>query len=1089
MDLQEALEYLGMSSENISVQEVRKRYSALLKTTHPEENPEQFMALSEAYQIVLEAAKIGIIVHEKPQEQLIPRRLDAVSCWIEKVYQLYEDLDRRKDIDCWKEVLQDDVCISAKTYLKAGEALREFLKYHSYIPYSLMPLIERMAGVLLEGGLRFAELDSGLIMRNYVENKKPDFGADDYIREYQRISAAYQNVFLYDVCHFPEHTGKTEEARFAQQAYLHDLEEMAAKGFVSAYDLRDRIELCILLGIDGSSLVQQLLDVCVEFHKMHRETQEKGMEASEEKPQAEDMEASEEKPQVEDILLWQEEYGRIADLFYKEEYQKALAQIDATSDAAQIGIAEKENTAGCSLYHLRRLIYEKQGRRLWQEFETAETIEAAKKAAIKEHREDAYYILCTDYYYMNRNYSECRKIAESLDALWGKQKKTQTKRYSHNLYLIAQCALALSDYETAELYADMLLEEGENIPSVFALHMKVAFFLNKGYEALQDYEIIAGIEHQVYQDSSLAFMAALLYMIQAVDAEADVAFNFSEYQDEDAAELSAPGAYIENTNFLYMIYERVRQFLETVKANPHIQVITEKFLAILEGEEYPKPQELAFQMLCSFLGMEEDTERRIAATAQEDLGHWNPLLLYLYAMKNTSMGKKKDILQYLYERYGVYGEAGLFLSMWQQHLYFEVNFKKSAKRKALDYMSVQVNDGYNGYDRIALARLLFHLKQEEDAYAVLMQIPDNYRKPEVWHMIFQLSVRTWGMNNKKAFENAAAHGCDTADVWYEYINAILFQHGVPVPFEENLMEAADYITRAVEKFPEAEWKFLLLQSDIHIWQKEVDGAAACISRALELAKAEDVPFWRDDSVNQWKPLVELHWNLLMIYRRLVYVNWISKNTAKAWELAAEVEAQIVQYFGEAHSIKKLRLLADWWVYVTRIMMNHNLYKAEAYLKERMDTFAMEKQVLTSPILARAGLELYKKRIMLVYLNDEVLEKDKKHTLSELAEAFMKCFHLAYPEGNLEDYMQVEEELQKRMDQAGWYYMAVGNEYMAEQCFRKQISQPLCAQCRGMCYKGYLNISRMLKRNGKERLAKDYYKNIHLPDVCKLKLLR
>lgn len=1049
MDLQEALEYLGISSNNMNMQEIRRRYSALLKTTHPEEDPDEFIKLSEAYHAAMEAVKDGIHPDEtaaaeeyavKIKEQGSAGYPDAVSRWMQQAAEIYEDLDRRKDIECWKAVFSDDVCSSVTTYQKAGEQFREFLTSHPYIPHSLVPVFAELAGVLTEGGLQHTKLDAGLVVKNHAGNGDDGFQADDYIQEYQRVSADYRSGLL------------------SEDAYLHILEELASKGYESAYDLRDRIELCIFREIDGSRLVQRLLEVCSDFR--------------------ENLEKTGVPMQQEDISLWQEAYGRAADLFYKGSYQEALEQLDAISGAAQLGIAEKADMAGRSLYRFRELIYEKQGRRIWQEFESEETCEAAKREAVRERREDEYYILCADYHYMHENYSECRKIAESLDSLWSRQKDAfekkwgsalYAKRCRHNTYLIAQCALALSDYETAELYADMLLEEGENTACVYALHMRAEFFLNKVYEALHDYELITW-QDQTYQDDSLALMAALLYVMHTISGG--------------------------SRNYYY---DLAWNTLERTAAS--VRTRSEELMEILQNNADQKPQALAYRMLCRFLEVKEDMEEQLASAIQDELEHWNPLLLYLYALNHPADGKK-DILLYLYDRFGVYGDVALRLSMRRQHRYFEVDFNKNARDKALEYMNVQVDSGNNGYDRIDLARLLFRLKQRDEAYEILVQIPWNYRSPEVWYMVFQLSARTYGADWKKAFANIVENGCDTADIWYEYISCILFRHTIPEPFEDNFAEAEKCIAQAVEKFPEAEWKFLLIQSEIHMWRNEAAGALRCADKAMELAQAAGVPLWDrqaagdgDDvygcgyAVSRWKPFVEYHWNLLMLYRRLVYVNWISNDHTKAWELAAEAEARIIQYFGEGHFVEKLGLLADWWVYAARILMNHNLSKAEEYLKERMARFNMEKQVLSSPVLARAGLGLYKKRIMLLYLNDAIPKEDKKHAMSQLAKIFMDCFHAAYPEGSLEDYIQVKEELPKRMDEAGWYYMAAGNEYMAEQCFRKQISEPLCARCRGGCYKGYLNNSRMLQRNGNTRLAKNYYKEIRLPELCKTKLLR
>lgn len=451
---------------------------------------------------------------------------------------------------------------------------------------------------------------------------------------------------------------------------------------------------------------------------------------------------------------------------------------------------------------------------------------------------------------------------------------------------------------------------------------------------------------------------------------------------------------------------------------------------------------------------------------QETLSQWNPLLLYYYEIAyGENAADKSDIFFYLHERYGVYGMACIYLSLYHQHRYFDVDFKKQDKDKALEYLQLQIKDSDNGNDQIYLGLYLYRIMKYEVAFRAFMAIPPKYRDASVWYWIAMTCSREFGLDGIGEYKAAIAHGNDNAQMWYSYGKYVLVSGGGSVPFEKQFEETEKCADHLIAAFPEAKWKGLLLWADIYWWKSDVENASAYMNEAYELAKT-----------------TAAFEDMLSLYRRRLYFSWMCKNTAEAWELAKEAEQYITIQCDAGE--RRLIYLCEWWVYVARIMLNVSVLEAAAYLQERVEKCGVDWNTQTSPQLAKAGMKIYKKLIMLSYLNDQ------NQVLQSLANTFMACFQTAYPQGALEDYITVKENLPERMDEAGWYYMAVGNTYLAESCFGKQISEHPCHRCRaGVCYKGYLNLERLRYRQGNKKSAKSNMTWLKLPEACKKRLLR
>lgn len=939
-----------------------------------------------------------------------------VKVWLQAAEVLYENPADRKNTILWYKLLKDNVYVSEDTYAMASRGLKRFFKTHPYLPHNVIHAIERLEEehLLAEIYEQLDDFDAFYVQVTAGQTTNEissEWSIDDYIREFRSCNKAYRNTML------------------SAKSYLDSLNELVSKGYESIYDMKDRVVLCLLLGIDGSALSKRLAEfgstVGISTHS--RTASQYSL------------------------------YGYAATLYYEEKYEDAIQVFNELSDYTQVGITESIDADGMCIHKLIDMSYEKMGTTLFQEYEKIARNDEYKKRAMRENAQYEYYITCADYHYMQQDFSACLKIVDWLDGILGKHQEALekkwgsalfAKRYRHNLYLIAQCQMAGGDYEAALLYAQLLYDEDDRCVKAYSIHMQAAFFLHQYYTAMCDYQ---------------RFMDLLLYYDKLVDYHDDrphfmAAFIQIAWAFHDLNRPKACGSPEDCYHAAYEILSKVQELAYFSAESAYLLEVAKKKIGIAD----PK---LLVKLLSMFL-KESESGDFMEKPTQETMSQWNPLLLYYYAIgQDRNETDKPDIFLYLYERYGVYGMACVYLSLRHQHQYFHVNFKKQEMDKALEYLKLQVKDSDNGNDQVFLGLFYFRIMKYEEAARAFTKIFPKYRGAKIWYWLAMTCSRKFGLDGKGAYANAISHGYDTADMWYSYGKYVLVSGGASIPFEGQLEEAAKCADHLMIAFPESKWKGLLLWADICLWKSEIDNTVKYINMAYELAEG----------------MVDFE-DRLSLYRRLLYISWLCKDTAKAWELAKEVEQYITKQCD--NSEKRLICLCEWWVYVARIMLNVSVPEAIAYLQEQIEQYGIAGLVLTSPQLAKAGMKIYKKMIMLSYLNDQ------NQVLQGFASAFMTCFQVAYPQGTLEDYINMKENLPERMDEVGWYYMAIGNAYLAESCFKKQISEFPCHCCRaGVCYKGYLNLARWRYRQGDKKSAKSSFSWMKLPEVCKKQLLR
>ena len=177
---------------------IREAYMSKLSFYHPEEDPEGFQVLRQAYESALKySASNDKKSHLRTfNEEDKINKLSEVEIFINKVYDLYDHYFERINEDNWIELLKEDVCIRLDNVKEVGYKLLRVLMERYYLPHEIWKVldnhfswseeIEELEKNFPENFCNYviANINNKFKFRYHLFEKSEDINHDDFIRNY-----------------------------------------------------------------------------------------------------------------------------------------------------------------------------------------------------------------------------------------------------------------------------------------------------------------------------------------------------------------------------------------------------------------------------------------------------------------------------------------------------------------------------------------------------------------------------------------------------------------------------------------------------------------------------------------------------------------------------------------------------------------------------------------------------------------------------------------------------------------------------------------------------------------------------------------
>lgn len=120
---------------------IQDAYREKLVDNNPEDHPEAFMRLRQAYEMALAYADSGDEENEEDDDDT------PVGIWMSKVKKVYNNIGMRRDTETWKQLLSDDVCIELESCEDAKRKLFLYLMENFRLPVNVYKILNEKFGM------------------------------------------------------------------------------------------------------------------------------------------------------------------------------------------------------------------------------------------------------------------------------------------------------------------------------------------------------------------------------------------------------------------------------------------------------------------------------------------------------------------------------------------------------------------------------------------------------------------------------------------------------------------------------------------------------------------------------------------------------------------------------------------------------------------------------------------------------------------------------------------------------------------------------------------------------------------------------
>lgn len=235
---------------------IQSAYRMHLKTTNPEDAPEDFKRLRQAYETAL-----GFARQKDEEKDSGPK--NEVDLWVERVEEFYRDLPSRYKINEWRRLLADPVCEGLDTSLEAREKLLAFLMNHIHLPHTVWKLIEDTFQIVedLEELKQLFPVNFLNYVKHYIEN---DTFLPFELFEYRSLDGENANGdgYIDDYLNIKRQMDSGENGD-----YLQALDDLQAYDIYHPYEDVERLRLLIQADAAGKypALIEKLSEKAPEY--------------------------------------------------------------------------------------------------------------------------------------------------------------------------------------------------------------------------------------------------------------------------------------------------------------------------------------------------------------------------------------------------------------------------------------------------------------------------------------------------------------------------------------------------------------------------------------------------------------------------------------------------------------------------------------------------------------------------------------------------------------------------------------------------------------------------------------------------------
>lgn len=1116
MNKEVAFHILGIQ-ETLEEETVQSAYRQKLRENNPEENPEGFKELRQAYDVVKQ-----YIHQEKNQRtESLNQREEKISerpeiCqWIHQIEDIYSNLFRRREAKEWKQVFQSSVCQEIDTSIESREAFFVFLSQHYHFPHEIWNIIdsyfflvrdyEELKQVIPQNFLdymiyyiqnenflpyeKFSMRDEFMEEEEFVNKMKQNQG-DEYINQLLMVKSAV------DQKQYPEAVKQLEQLQ--TYCIYHPYEDVEwIRYYMAEGQLEKAQEKTELLyqQYPEDFYIKQFCAVVFFQSQRREEAVEMWEQVLKEHP-----ESFESLYQLATYYFEQEDYimskEYVLDILENDgentEMVKMLSQInEKLLELYQQGLEEEKDVLKYKYEELPQEI----GWCYLQEKKYQKAYDVLMEYGETECNKVGYYQLCSYVLYQLEKYQDCisyiERWMEELDKLEDdgtKEVKRKLSRRPNALFLYGFCLGKANRLKAAEKVLNSAKEEFKDTDEEYSFWDCLA----QVYLEHKEYEKTVDVCDKALKRNSRFFPFYVYRM------EAFLKLNRPQEVMEDYHQAVAiyPGYYKPYLFAMevlqdYEQYEDVIKIEETARANqveesPKMKLIHAMALRGLakDREGVEQALKLIEELITFPRNKKWDIEKDGLMYVELAFGYWD-LEQLEKAYENMKKAMEKEPQNHRYQMI-----AGDMLSGLNRHRE-AMKMYESAKEE------YQEAAGYH----YRIGRCYENLSEFGDAlifYEKALEYQQDYM--DCHERISDIARRVYGYSGYSKWYRLAVNHADRMVEQKE--NCYTRVHRGLIHMDAfEISKAMEDFEKALEYQPKdwAAWNNL---GCCYKYLGEFEKGIACLKKAAECMEEGDTDLPYSNMADCYESLQMFEEALKCYEQNIALFGEDGKGIAAMYEAASmykylgnyqkayaiyermpqnivyeyECFLDLATYFGKKFTVfmilRKIDALPEYeMTYEKLSTVGEILLRNYSFSKKyRQKALAYYEKAVTKEANAPDIMKGYIYCAMLAYT-------DKKFVKAmEFAKEAKEVFEEMNQGHSEKEYLEFAPLRPKRLGMLGWMYLALGQEEKALKFFKEMTQCTRCKLCRHKeCYRSYLYLARFYEAKGEKKKAKEYYK--------------